>query len=79
MITYFPTLAQTLAAAFETAIAKGYSIVEDSANFEHVAYETTQRKSYELTDAFGKTMKKSLHVIVYRMSSGSYELTSYIQ
>lgn len=78
----------TIASAFQTAIAdarkQGYEVSDD----EEFSKVTTARKPYagqsldyhlELTKA-GKPQRKQLHIQIYKMDhSGKYELNFYIQ
>ena len=50
----------------------------DSIWTEHVAYETTVRYNIPLKNRTGNDMKKWLHISLYRMESGRYELTWYL-
>jgi hypothetical protein len=72
---YFSSQAQALEAATDRAQAKGFVVGTIPA--DHVAYETTRKYHVELTKE-EKLQKKMLHISLYRMPSGSYELTDYI-
>lgn len=75
--TYFETQRAALDSAEEYARYKGYEVNWDSVNFEHVAYGQTVTYSAELLKD-GIPTKKMLQVSLYRMESGKYELTNYI-
>ena len=76
--TYHKTLSSTLDAARNYSVVKGYDEVEFNMNdVQHVAYGHTERFSKELTKN-GVPQKKALHVQIYRMESGNYELNMYI-
>lgn len=75
---YHKTLSSTLDAARKYSVVKGYDEVEfDMNDVQHVAYGHTERFSKELTKS-GVPQKKALHVQIYRMESGNYELNMYI-
>jgi hypothetical protein len=79
--TYFDTQAQALDYAYEDARKRGYEVVMPNnpvSFFGHIEYIHTKRYTFDLTKD-GKEQKKCLHVILYRMDSGWYELTHYIQ
>ena len=77
--TYFDTQARALESAEEYAKHKGYSVNWESVNFEHVGYGETVKYSVKLklikNDA---PTEKMLQISLYRMESGKYELTNYI-
>jgi hypothetical protein len=76
--TYYKTLSSTLDAASKYSVVKGYDEVGFNMNdVQHVAYGHTERFSKELTKS-GVPQKKALHVQIYRMESGNYELNMYI-
>lgn len=75
--TYFETQSAALDSAEEYAKHKGYTVNWDSINAEHVAYGQTVKYSVELLKD-GKPVKKMLQISLYRMESGKYELTNYI-
>jgi hypothetical protein len=75
--TYFETQAGALQSAEEYAIHKGYTVNWESINPEHVAYGKTVSYSVELMKD-GVPSRKMLQISLYRMESGKYELTNYI-
>ena len=75
--TYFETQAGALESAEEYAKHRGYSVNWESINPEHVAYGKTVTYSVELMKE-GIPTKKMLQISLYRMESGKYELTNYI-
>ena len=75
--TYFETQAGALESAEEYATNKGYTVNWGSINPEHVAYGQTVSYSVELTKD-GTPARKMLQISLYRMESGRYELTNYI-
>lgn len=44
----------------------------------HVAYGTTHSFNFEIKTLKGKPTRKWFHVVIYRLDSGRYELTTYI-
>lgn len=75
--TYFDGLAPLYANLSEYVISKGYDD-PDYGFIESVRYLETFRKSFTLYKE-GREQKKLLHVSIYRMETGRYELTAYIQ
>jgi hypothetical protein len=75
--TYFDTQAGALESAEEYAKHKGFVVNWESITPEHVAYEQTVQYSVELMRD-GMPVKKMLQISLYRMPSGKYELTNYI-
>lgn len=75
--TYFHTYGAAVRYAKEDAERRGYSVVDQSQILSPVNYGQTERIIYELISA-SKPQRKSLVVILYRMDSGMYELTHYI-
>jgi len=75
--TYHDSQAAALDAATEYAESKGYEVVTDSFWADKVDYGKTVKYHLELKKD-GKEQKKMLHISLYRMESGKYELTAYI-
>jgi hypothetical protein len=75
--TYFETQTGALQSAEEYATHKGYTVNWESINPEHVAYGQTVKYSVELMKD-GIPARKMLQISLYRMESGKYELTNYI-
>lgn len=75
--TYFETQAGALESAEEYATNKGYTVNWGSINPEHVAYGQTVSYSVELMKD-GMPARKMLQISLYRMESGRYELTNYV-
>ena len=76
--TYFTDMAGALNAAASDALRRGYDIVDfGNILIEPLAYTETRRYSFEIHKN-GKSCTQLLHVILYRMESGKYELTHYI-
>jgi len=75
--TYFETQAGALESAKEYAAQKGYVANFESITPQHVAYGQTVSYSVELMKD-GMPVKKMLQISLYRMESGRYELTNYI-
>ena len=78
----FETYHKTLASCFneaETYVTKrGYDPIEfQLSDPQHVAYGETQKYHKELT-VNGKLQRKELHIQIYRMDSGTYELNMYV-
>jgi hypothetical protein len=73
---------KTLSSCFDEirnyVIKRGYDPIEfELYEPQHVAYGQTQRYNKELT-VNGKLQRKGLHIQIYRMDSGNYELNMYI-
>jgi hypothetical protein len=66
-----------LESAEEYAASKGYVVNFESITPEHVAYGQTVKYSVELMKD-GAPARKMLQISLYRMESGKYELTNYI-
>lgn len=74
---------ETLGAAIyevRKSIAAKQIISEDFENhlWDGVRYEETQQRSFEIDSIKDKGTRKWLHVTVYRLHTGRYELTTYI-
>jgi hypothetical protein len=78
--TYFATQAAALMAVEDETRRRGYDIVyADRLWAEHVAYGSTVKYSFPLTVVkTGNEAKKWVHIQIYRMGSGKYELNFYI-
>ena len=78
--TYFTTQSTALLTAETLITKKGYSILyPDYLWTEHVAYGTTVRYSLPLYNTKRDcNSRKCAHIHLYRMDSGNYELTYYI-
>jgi hypothetical protein len=77
---YFDTQSEALQFVYDTIKSQNrYEIVyPDSIWTEHVAYGTTVKYHLPLkVKSTGNFAKKTLHVVLYRMDSGKYELTFY--
>ena len=75
---YHKTLSSALDAVRSYVINKGYDEVEfDMNDVQHVPYGHTERFTKELIKG-GVPQRKALHVQIYRMESGNYELNVYI-
>ena len=77
--TYFDTQSAALEIPFQAANDRGYDVEEPQHLWtEHVAYGTTVRYNIPLkVQKTGNYAKKWLHITLYRMDSGKYELTYY--
>ena len=75
--TYFDTQAGALESAEEYAKHKGFMVNWESITPEHVSYESTVQYQVELLKD-GEPVRKMLQISLYRMPSGKYELTNYI-
>ena len=78
---YYETLSAALDAAVAAAKAKGYDVNPDELfNFSTggITYGTSKSGYFSLT-VNNIPQKKQLHVQLYRMDSGRYELNFYIQ
>jgi hypothetical protein len=78
--TYFSTQSAALAAVEDEVRRRGYDIIyADRLWCEHVDYGKTVKYSFPLTVVkTGNEAKKWLHIQLYRMSGGQYELNFYI-
>lgn len=76
--TYFETQSGALESAEEYALNRGYEA--DMASFypEHIKYGQTVSYSVELSKNGKPVKNKMLQISLYRMDSGKYELTNYI-
>lgn len=77
---YYDTMSEAINAAIERANSKGFTIadeIEDNIQWEPMQYETYQTKLYTLYKDNIQS-KKALNISLYRMPSGRYELTTYI-
>ncbi len=78
--TYFETQQAALHHADLMATSKGYSPqYPDHIWTEHVSYGTTVKYHIPMLTRGGFSAKKYLHISLYRMDSGRYELTTYLQ
>lgn len=80
MQVYHATQAAALMEAEQYAKKKGYSVIyEDRLWTEHVGYGHTVKYSFPLTvDRTGNEAKFWLHIQLYRMGNGGYELNCYL-
>lgn len=76
---YFDTMGLAIDAAKKDAIRKGYIVSDEPFEglWDAMSYETYQTKFYTLIKN-NKQQRKALNITLYRMQSGRYELTSYI-
>ena len=77
---YFSTQAAALMAAETETRKRGYEVVyADRLWTEHVNYGSTVKYSFPLLVAkTGNEAKKWLHIQLYRMGNGQYELNFYL-
>ncbi len=80
--TYFPTLSAALDGVREKVGKMGYTVDEDSLWTQFgtggIGYGETQRGLIPLMKNGVPARNRSVTVVIYRMDSGTYELTSYI-
>ena len=78
---YFKTQSAALEQAEQDATKKGYEVQYPTSFFGLCIYSEQYGKySFELKCLkTGNFAKKMLHIILYRMPSGNYELVNYIQ
>jgi len=76
--TYFNTQNQALEFAYSKLPKKYVIDFPEYIWTEHVVYETYRSYHLDLKTINGNKAKKSLHINLYRMNSGTYELTFYI-
>jgi hypothetical protein len=76
---YHDTMSQAIDTAIEYAKNKGYVVSDESITglWDAMSYETYQTKLYTLIKD-NKPQRKCLNISLYRMHSGRYELTTYI-
>ena len=75
---YHETMSEAIQAAKEYAEQKGYTIGDHyGLDWQAMQYETYQTRLYILYKD-DKQSKKTLNISLYRMPSGRYELTTYI-
>lgn len=76
--TYFNTLSEAMDAGFAVAESRGFTIVgKDQLITGGVGYTEARYWHYDV-EKDGKAQRKSLHIVIYRMESGRYELTCYV-
>ena len=80
MDTYFQSQVQALAAAEQFANQCGYDVVyPDYIWAEHIGYEKYHDYHFPLVvRKTGNAAKQWLHIVLYRMPSGDYELVTYL-
>jgi len=87
--TSLPVHTETLAEALEAVeihfTAQGFNFGEDWVSLSNpfltggIPYQTTKAHTFQGTRQKGKALRVSyLHVSLYRMESGRYELTAYV-
>jgi len=78
--TYFNTQSEALDYANDMAIGKGYTPqYPEHLWVEHVAYGTNTKYAIPMLTSRGNPAKKYLHISLYRMDSGRYELITWLQ
>jgi len=77
--TYLESQSAALNEAYTNAQSKGYTVNEPNNIWtEHVHYGTTVQYNLPLIKtSTGNPARKWLHINLYRMDSGKYELTYY--
>jgi len=76
--TYFETLGEAKDEA-RKLVPTGYILNEDDYfTLQHLSYGTTGSIHARMTTPKGVEAKRWLHVIIYRLDSGRYELTAYL-
>ena len=80
--TYHETLGATVTTAL-TCLTNHEVVIEESEisgpfMYDGLAYERTKEAHTQILSLKGKPTKKWVHVTIYRMSSGRYELTMYL-
>lgn len=80
--TYFETLSAALDAVKEKVAKKGYTVDEDDMFTQFgtggIGYGQTKRANIPLLKDGVPQKNRSITIAIYRMDSGKYELTSYI-
>lgn len=76
--TYFNLQSEAINTAFQYAKSKGFEVIEPGPMWrEHIDYGKTWTYHMELRKG-DKLQKKMLHISIYRMDNGRYELNQYI-
>jgi hypothetical protein len=82
--TYFSTLSGALEKANDNLLARGFELTEDGKNdlwrqfcIGGISYEESKTGSFEIAKN-GKVQRKAQTISIYRMGSGTYELTDYV-
>ena len=82
MEIYFETLNGAIVAALSGAIANAAELDLQEHTLDrlnsYMNYEETKEVHCPILAIKGKPTKKWYHIVIYRMSSGRYELTNYI-
>jgi hypothetical protein len=76
--TYFDTQSGALESAEDYALNRGYEADTTSFYPEHIKYGETRSYHIKLLKNGEPVKNKMLHISLYRMESGKYELTNYI-
>jgi len=77
--TYFETQNAALQYADQMAKDKGYTPeYPEHLWAEHVNYDTTVKYHIPLITKKGNYARKFLHIVLYRLDSGRYELTTFL-
>ena len=77
--SYYSSLGELKDEVREVVKLRGYTLNEDEYfTLQHVPYEMTERRTITIYTKNGNEAKKALHLAIYRMPSGNYELTAYI-
>jgi hypothetical protein len=78
--TYFETQQAALHHSHLNAVANGYvPQYPDHIWTEHVSYGTTVKYAIPMLTSKGNPARKYMHISLYRMDSGRYELTTWLQ
>lgn len=79
---YYETLSHAVQAALQHKMPKWHEIdLSSEVTWEPMSYETSQTRHYPVNKLDGagcKPVNKGLHVSIYRMPSGRYEVTAYV-
>lgn len=75
--TYFTTIARAIEYATDTAEIRGFQHAFNYNSYYSLAIGQTWKITSQLLKD-NKLQSKQLHIIIYRMDSGNYELTHYI-
>jgi hypothetical protein len=80
--TYFETLASAVDAIFARAYDDKCEFARPSEVWalcqDPLAYDTNRTGDFRLTSRNGKPTRAYYHVRIYRLSSGRYELSTYV-
>jgi hypothetical protein len=75
---YFESQAQALDYAFDDVGRKFEIVFPDYIWAEHISYGKYKKYTFDLLTKNGNMSRKMLVIMIYRLESGTYELTYYV-